>query len=195
MPGDQALARPPVWSAAVLVVLMTAGAVVDLRLKRVPNWLTYPAIVIALVGHTLTGGLRGGDAGIGLLGAVTGLAVGFLPLGICWLAGGIGGGDAKAAGAIGALCGWRFALAALFYGLIVAALMAVVVMIQKRIVAQTLRRVWHMLCLLLMRSRPADPAAAGSPTVPFAVALCFGAYCALIESATGIGLGRLFAGG
>ena len=86
-------------------------------------------------------------------GSVTGLLIGFLPLGICWWAGGIGGGDAKLAGAIGALSGWRFAFTALAYGIGVAALMAIFVMIQKRLVRRTLRRVWLALQLLVHLER------------------------------------------
>jgi len=173
----------PVWSAAALAALGVAAAVVDLRCGKVPNWLTYPAIVMALLGHALTGGLAGSDGRLGLTGALAGLAVGFGPLLICWLAGGIGGGDAKLMGAIGALGGMRFAIGAMMYGFIVAALMAVVVMIRRRVVVQTLRRVWHTLALLVMPGvRPADPTGKDSPQIPFAVALCVGAVGTMVEA-------------
>ena len=202
MLGEQALAPLPIWSFGVLVVLTTAAAVVDLELKRVPNWLTYPAILIALVGHTVIG-LRGDVGWAGLLDSVTGLLIGFLPLGICWWAGGIGGGDAKLAGAIGALAGWRFAFTALTYGIGVAALMAVFVMIQKRMVRRTLRRVWLALQLLLWKQKPANPSTPDSPTVPFAVALCVGTLAALLELVirhwagpdVGTGVSKFFLGG
>jgi len=60
----------PVWSASALVALAVAAAVVDMRCGRVPNWLTYPAIVIALGGHGLAGGLAGSDGRLGLYGAL-----------------------------------------------------------------------------------------------------------------------------
>ena len=196
MPIDLALAGVSPWAAAALAVVLVSAAVVDLRYKKVPNWLTYPAIAAGLLGHGLCGWLAGSDGQLGLLGSLAGLAVGFFPLALCWLAGGIGGGDAKLAGAIGALGGWRLALSALVYGIIVAAIMAVVVMVRRRLLRRTLRRVWHTLVLLVSRAaRPADPTSADSPTIPFAVALCVGAAGAMLEPLVRRGVEILLAGG
>ncbi len=182
MPGGLALAPPP-WAMVILAALVVVAAVVDLRSGKVPNWLTYPAIAAGVVGHALTARLASGGGELGLAGALAGFAVGFFPLAACWLAGGIGGGDAKLMGAIGALGGWRFALSTVVYGIIVAAIMAVVVMVRRRLVRRTLRRVWHTLQLLLAPgARPADPTSSDSPTVPFAVALCVGAAGAVLEA-------------
>ncbi|MDY7009473.1 MAG: A24 family peptidase [Planctomycetota bacterium] len=176
----------PLWSAAVLVVLVVTAAVVDLRCGKVPNWLTYPAIVVGLAGHAAVGyasggGFRGGEQ-MGLDGALGGFVVGFLPLLLCWLAGGIGGGDAKLMGAVGALGGYKIALGAMLYGFAIAGLMAVIVMVRRRIVRQTVRRIWHTVVLLILPgAKPADPTGPDSPTVPLAVALCLGTFVAMLQ--------------
>lgn len=176
----------PFWSAAVLVALMVTAAVVDLRCRKVPNWLTYPAIVLGLAGHAAVGYASGGGfmggGQMGLGGAVGGFVVGFSPLFLCWLAGGIGGGDAKLMGAVGALGGYELALGAMLYGFVIAGLMAVVVMVRRRIVRRTVRRVWHTVVLLILPGvKPADPTGPDSPTVPLAVALCLGTFAAMLE--------------
>ncbi len=187
------------WQVALVVALVVPAAVVDLRAGKVPNWVTYPAILAGLVIHALLGGWVGdANAGsrvswlgpavfgygndMGLTGAAVGFAVGFFPLMVVWLAGGIGGGDAKLVGAIGAIGGWRLAVGAMMYGFVIAALMAVVVMVYKKVTLRTLRRVWHTVVLLVTPgAKPADPTSKDSPQIPFAVALCLGTVAAMIS--------------
>jgi len=84
----------------LIVVLFTAGAVVsDLRTRRIPNWLTAPALGMAIAMHTASGGVSG--LGFSLLG----FAAGFGVLFCLWLIGGGGGGDVKMMGALGAWLG------------------------------------------------------------------------------------------
>lgn len=184
------------WPLGALAVVLVAAAVTDVRTGLIPNAITYPAVAAALVGHTLAAGLTGqSGSGMGLAGALLGLAVGLLPLLAACLAGGIGGGDAKLMAAVGALMGWRFALATLFYGFAVAAVMAVIVMVRRRIVRRTLGRVGRFLLLVAVASKPADPATADSPKVPFGLALCLGAAAALTEwLLRGAGAARWFSG-
>lgn len=170
------------WPFVVLGVVVVVSAVTDVRSGRVPNVVTYTGIAVGLIGHTLLGGLHGEGLGIGLYGSAAGFAAGFMPMLAVWMAGGIGGGDAKLMGAVGALTGWRFALSALFYGLAAALVLAVIVMLRKRIVGRTLRRVFRFVVLMMTPSKPADPAAGDSEKVPFALALCIGAAAALVEA-------------
>ncbi len=175
------------WSSAVIAALVVTAAVVDLRRGKVPNWLTYPAILLGLFGHAVVGYasgevFSGGAEQMGLAGALKGFAMGFFPLLLCWMAGGIGGGDAKLMGAVGALGGWKLALGAMLFGFVIAGLMAVIVMIRKRIVRRTVRRVWHTVVLLIIPgAKPVDPTGPDSPTVPLAVALCLGTFVAMLE--------------
>jgi prepilin peptidase CpaA len=172
------------WAYYVLAAVLLAAAYTDVRYGKIYNAVSYPGILIGLIGHTVTGRLTGdGQLQLGLAGSAAGLAAGFLPLLAAWLAGGIGGGDAKIMGAVGALTGWRFTLAAMLYGFAVAALMAVLVMLAKRTTRRTLGRIWRFFVLLFTPRGVTDPATAESPKIPFGLALCIGAALALVEVA------------
>ncbi len=170
-----------VSSVVILFLVLIVAAITDVRTGKIHNWTTYPAIAIGLIGHTLIGGLTGNDASMGLTGSLFGLAAGFLPMLAAWLAGGIGGGDAKLMGAVGALAGWRFVLHAMFMGFAVAVALAVIVMLKHRILRRTFARVFRFVYLLLTPTKPVDPATADSPKIPFGLALCIGGFLAMVQ--------------
>jgi prepilin peptidase CpaA len=170
---------PDVWSYIVLAVTLVVAAVTDIRTGKIYNWITYPAVLTGLAGHAITGGLWGGKDHLGLAGSLGGLVAGFGPLLLAWMAGGIGGGDAKIMGAVGALVGWKFAVTSLFYGLAAAVVMAVVIMIRKKVVRDTFGRIWRFFLLWFGKAKPDVPTTPQSPTVPFGLALCLGAAAAL----------------
>lgn len=169
------------WPLVALAPVLAIASATDLRAGKVYNWTTYPAIVLGVLGHSIARWAFGPEYPMGLPESLAGLLVGFLPMAIAWKLGGVGAGDAKLMAAIGALTGWRFALSALFYGLLAAALMALVVMVVRRITLRTLRRVWTFLVLLLSPSKPGAPATQDSPRIPIGFALALGAVAALVE--------------
>ena len=171
---------PESWAIAALAATLAAAAVTDVKAGRILNAVTYPAIAIGLLGQTYLHGWGG------LAQSLGGFAAGFGPLLACWALGGIGGGDAKLMGAVGALTNWQFALAAMICGFAVGAIMAVGVMVRRRIVRRTMGRIWRALCLALVPGVKGDwPAEADSPKIPFGLALCIGAAAALADSLLG----------
>ncbi|MDP7162530.1 MAG: A24 family peptidase [Phycisphaerae bacterium] len=184
------------WFLWALAVVLVAAAVSDLRSGKIYNCVTYPAVLVGLVGHWLWGGVDFQGQRIGLADAVIGLVVGFVPLFLAWRAGGIGGGDAKLMAAVGALTGWEFTLSSMFYGFLIAGVMAVATMVRYRITLRTLGRVWRFLMLAITPGKvdgPADPAGADSPKIAFGLALCIGAAIELIDVCLdGPLTGRLF---
>lgn len=182
------------WAYIVLGAVLVAASITDVKSGKIWNAVTIPAALIGLLGHTVVGGINGaGGERIGLIGSSLGLAIGFLPLLTAWKMGGIGGGDAKLMGAVGALTGWRFTLAAMFYGFLVAGIMALIVMLRHKILGRTLKRVWRFLLMAASGGRPVDPADDDSPTIAFGLALCVGSALAMLEKLFGGPFaGRLF---
>lgn len=125
-----------IWILSAIFAL-TAG-VTDARWRRIPNWLTYPAIPIAILLHTLAAGWHG--AKLSLLGTALGLGL-LLPF---VLLRSLGGGDWKLVGALGAFFGPARLLQVLIYTLLINGLMALVMVIWKRRVGRTLRNLASM---------------------------------------------------
>ncbi len=104
--------------AAVTVGWAAAAAIWDLRTKRIPNWLTYPAIVLGLALNLALSGYAG--LGASLLGTAAGTALLFVPFAL----GGMGAGDVKMLAAVGALAGPAFVFRSFVYGAVAGGLIA-----------------------------------------------------------------------
>lgn len=85
--------------AVILLVVAVTCAVTDLWKGKIYNAVTYPAIALGFVLGVAQGGLSGA------LHALGGFAVGFFPAFVLFALGGMGGGDVKLLGAIGAVAG------------------------------------------------------------------------------------------
>ncbi len=104
---------------AALIVLVCAAAYWDLSSRRIPNWLTLPALAGGLAYHLAVSGFSGGWA------ALAGAASGGFALGIVYLLGGMGAGDVKLMAAVGALLAWPAAGLAMLCTIFAGGLLAI----------------------------------------------------------------------
>jgi prepilin peptidase CpaA len=98
--------------SGLLGLILAAGvavvaAVCDIRWRRIPNWITVPAIVSGVALHMVRSGWHG------LATSLWGMVIGGGILLVFYILGGMGAGDVKLMGGIGALLGPRLVLAAL----------------------------------------------------------------------------------
>jgi prepilin peptidase CpaA len=120
-----------IW-AFTLALTFSAGWI-DWRTRRIPNWLTVPALFLGIAVHAVIAGWRG--VLMSLEGVVLALAI-LLPL---VLLRALGAGDWKLMGAVGAFLGpWMF-LFVLLASVFLSGLMAVVMMVLTHRVKATLR--------------------------------------------------------
>ncbi len=113
-----------IWCSVLTIIVVGVAVVTDLRSRRIPNLLTFTAFSIALITRTMLQGWVG--FGLALSGAI--LAMGLMLL--LHAGKGIGMGDLKLAGAIGALGGPIIAVIAMLASAIAGGILAVVWMMK-----------------------------------------------------------------
>jgi len=106
----------------LLTVVLVTAMCIDLRSSRIPNWLTFPAMGVALLAHAWLAGFPGALFSLAGLGAGLGL---FL---ILYVSGCIGAGDVKLMAAVGAIMGPYGALLSGLLAMMVGGLYALVAM-------------------------------------------------------------------
>ena len=106
-----------------IACLVTTIAVwFDYRERRIPNKLVFTGMIVGLVIGMVSGGIKG--LAWSALGILAGIAILFVPFAM----GGIGAGDVKLLGAIGAILGARGALFSMLYGAVAGGLISIIIL-------------------------------------------------------------------
>jgi len=135
----------------------------DLKTRTIPNYLTLSAALAGLIYNLVVGGWEG------LSNGTLGLFLGFGFLILPYILGGMGAGDVKALAALGAWLGPKGTLALFCYMAIAGGLMALGVLIWRRILWQ------RMLNMVLCQDKLATLAPAEkTPGIPYGVAMALG---------------------
>ena len=123
----------------VVLVVVGAAAVIDVRTRRIPNLLTFGAAAAALPYHLWVGGLHG------LAQSTAGWAVGiviFLPM---FLLRGMGAGDVKLLGAVGAWVGPLLVLYVALYSVLAGGVLALIVGAKHGYLGKAFSNLWALL--------------------------------------------------
>ena len=157
-----------------IVAVMAIAAITDARERRIPNLISVTGIALALSLRALPGDPT-------LLSGVLGAACGFLLGFFLFATGGFGGGDAKLLIAAGAFLGPKpFALALLLisvFGLV----LAVWVMLRRRVALPALFSTWDGIKFVLTLGRSGEWPTLDQPapiTVPYGIAIALGTVTA-----------------
>ena len=163
---------PPALPAfALLSLTLVICGITDGWSGKVYNVVTYPAMLL---------GLAYWPVAAATVSVLVAFAAGVVPVAAIRMAGGLGGGDVKLMGAVGALsASWLCVFSTLVYALVIGAAMAIVVMVAAGRVKQTLRRLLGAALAAGARSKPDLPE--DSPRIPFGVAIALGGLIAGAE--------------
>lgn len=170
MPTDGRVDWVLLASLAALVAVLAASVYMEVRDRRIPNVITMAGVVAGLAAGYLPGGATLGSS-------LLGLAIGFGALLAFYVFGGMGGGDVKLMGAVGAMVGFPLIVPVLFYSAIIGGLMAIAVLASR---GDVWRYGWHAARTAFGAAGGAEPPARpASVTVPYGLAIAAGALLAL----------------
>jgi prepilin peptidase CpaA len=163
--------------ALVALAVGSAACVTDLRSRRIPNVLTFGAAASAVVSHAIVQGIDGLSLALG--GWAVGTAL-FLPF---FALGGLGGGDVKLLGALGAWLGPGDAVWLALYSSMAGGGVALIVALHHGYLRTALRNIGNLLQFWwLVGPRPMPQATledSGSPRLAYAVPIFMGTVATL----------------
>jgi len=156
----------------LLLSIVSISAVVDLRVQKIPNFITFPAVIIALVYHFITHGIDG------LIFSLLGLATGIGLLIIPYMLDGMGAGDAKLMGAVGAILGSKGVFVAFLLTALVGGIYAVMLILlnQKQFKGFFKKQLITLKLFILTRKFIPDPVedSEGKPRLCYGIAIALG---------------------
>ena len=159
------------------IAISSVAAMTDIRSRRIPNWLTYSAMLLGVGHHTLANGVQG------LLFSAGGLFLGLALLIVFYLAGGMGAGDVKLMGAVGALLGPKGVFIAFIFTALVGGIYAIILLLVRFRVTGTAIRLSTMFSSLQygtgLTSLSADQTRK-MPVLNYGVAIALGVFLSII---------------
>ena len=177
------LTRPPVGIEFALVLAVLVATVTDLRSRRIPNWLTVSTL---LVGFALNALIAYPSPLEGVWLAAKGFALAFGLNLVMYALHMTGAGDVKLLAAIGALVGSSDFLAVFLLTALIGGVLAIILMLVKGRVRQTLWNVAFMVGQLMRWHAPhltreqLDVGSSKAFRLPGAVRVCLGVIAFLV---------------
>jgi prepilin peptidase CpaA len=161
---------------AILIAVLVISAIIDYRIKKVPNAITFPAIAAGIFIAFMERGFLG--ISVSTAGLFIGIALLYLP----YASGGMGAGDVKLLGAIGAIKGPWFVFIAFLAMAIIGGVMAIfkIAFVLKRadmrILGESVRTAFYTRSWSALEI----PEYARKEKIPYAIAISAGAAVSLM---------------
>lgn len=154
----------------IFFILIFTSAATDSIYGKIYNYITLPAIISGLLGNVLISGIPG--LVNSFIGLVTAIAL-LLPF---FISGGMGAGDVKLVAAVGSLKGWKFVMTGGFYGAIIAGIIALVVMLKRKIFVKVLKKIFYFFLFLVTFRTPVPIDKNETVVLPYGFFLCIGYF-------------------
>lgn len=161
------------------MIVVGVATIFDLKSRRIPNLVTFPAMMAGIVIMSYSNGLSG------TINAIEGVFLGGLLLFILFAMGAMGAGDVKLMAAVGALNGWYFVIFAFLYSAVAGGIIAAGVLLVKGQLGRTMFNIgvalsnYFSLLFRKGRRQPLLPVHSGI-RFPYAIAILVGTCTAYL---------------
>jgi prepilin peptidase CpaA len=163
---------PDYFLTLLLLSILSISAIIDFRIQKIPNLITFPTVIIALLYHFFTNGLDG--LIFSSIGLITGIGLLIIP----YMSGGMGAGDAKLMGAVGSVLGSKGVFVAFLLTAIVGGMYAVILILlnKKQFKGFFKKQLITLNLFILTRNLVLDPVANNDkkPKLCYGVAIALG---------------------
>ncbi|MEJ2660736.1 MAG: A24 family peptidase [Desulfobacteraceae bacterium] len=167
----------------VLVALLLVIVMIDLHTFRIPNLITMPFALMAMTYYGVIYGYAG------LLFSLAGLGIGMTLLLVPYMMGGLGGGDVKFFGMVGAFLGPKVVVTAFFFVAIVGGVYAVnmIILHSQGFRSSVIFMRAALFEFILTRNilLGSDALCSGRPRLKYGMAIAFGTGLFLVIQANG----------
>jgi prepilin peptidase CpaA len=156
----------------LLLLILGISAIIDFRTQKIPNLITLPSIIIALLYYFIANGVDG------LIFSTLGLAIGIGLLIIPYGLGIMGAGDAKLMGAVGAILGSKGVFVAFLISALVGGIYALIIILinKKQFKGFFKKQLITLKLFILTRKFIPDPVedSEGKPRLCYGIAIALG---------------------
>jgi prepilin peptidase CpaA len=166
----------PIFTLLLILILLIAMAS-DIRFQKIPNRLTYPAMLAALIYHTAING------GGGFIFSAEGLGLGIAIWIIPYLMGGMGAGDVKLMGVVGAFLGPEGVFIASLFTAVTGGVCAVALLILHGHLKEIIKRYGAMLKTFIFTKNLVylpPPQGEKKPRLYYGIAITLGTLASLL---------------
>ncbi len=164
----------------ILSIMVLLALIMDFRFQKIPNYITFSGTIIGIILYIITDGFSG--LANGILGMIVGIALLLIPFAMR----GIGGGDVKLLGAIGAFKGVLFVFNTFLASAIFGGIIALAIIVYKGKIIETLKwcfkALYKIFAFLITKGRmniPLGGFPAKGINYPYGLAIALGAFLIL----------------
>lgn len=160
----------------ILSIVLIISLITDIRSRRILNIVTIPSIIFGIIYFSITQGWNG------TLFSILGLFVGIGVLIIPYFLGGMGAGDVKLMGAIGALMGTSFVFYSFVFTALIGGVISVLLIIKNRGLRVSFKLIIYNLVFFQKSivSMVSNNNKENSITFPYGVPIVLGTFCSLL---------------